>query len=197
MNEAIPTDAQAKPSNWTRRGLRLLGLLTLNLALMCLTFWTVAALYFDLRVPWLRVPLAAIYALAVLAVWIFVKPRWLARGLTAGGFVLVLGGWSTLRPSNDRDWQPDLAVLAYADIDGNKMTVHNIRNCDYRTETDFDVRHYDKTYDLQKLRTLDLYMVYWGAPYMAHTMMSFGFEAATTSVFPLKPGRPRAKATPR
>jgi hypothetical protein len=92
----------------------------------------------------------------------------------------------TLTPSNNRDWQPDLALLAYADIDGNKITVHNIRNCDYRTETDFDVHHYDKTFDLQKLRTADLYMVYWGAPYMAHTMVSFGFEGGDYLCFSIE-----------
>jgi hypothetical protein len=186
MSPATATDTQAKPPSWVRRGLRLLGLMALNLALLCATLWAVAALYFDVRVPSLRVPLAAMYALAVVAVWIFIKSRWLARGLTAGGFVVVLAGWFTLQPSNNRDWQPDLAVLAYADIDGNKVTVHNIRNCDYRTETDFDVRHYDKTFDLQKLRTVDLYMVYWGAPYMSHTMMSFGFEGGDYLCFSIE-----------
>ena len=77
-------------------------------------------------------------------------------------------------------------MLAYADINGNEVTVHNIRNCDYRTETDFDVRHYDKTFDLQKIRTVDLYMVYWGAPYMAHTMMSFGFEGGDYLCFSIE-----------
>jgi hypothetical protein len=186
MSSATPTETQAKPPSWTRRGLRLLGILALSFVLLCLTLWAAAALYFDLRVPWLRVPLAAVYGLVVLAAWIFAKPRWLARGLTAGGFVLVLAWWFTLQPSNDRDWQPDLAVLAYADIEGNMVTLHNIRNCDYRTETDFDVRHYDKTFDLQKLRTADLYMVYWGSPYMAHTMMSFGFEGGDHLCFSIE-----------
>src|SRR6185295_1115204 len=96
---------------------------------------------------------------------------WRKLGLTAGAFLVVLAWWLSLKPSNDRDWQPDVAVLPYADIEGNKITVHNIRNCDYRTETEFDVRHYDKDLDLDKLRSADLYMVYWGSPYMAHTMM--------------------------
>jgi hypothetical protein len=186
MSPATPTEAQAEPPSSIRRGLRLLGLMVLNLALLCATLWAVAALYFDVRVPALRVPLAAMYALAVVVVWIFVKGRWLARGLTAGGFLIVLAGWFTLQPSNNRDWQPDLAVLAYADINGNEVTVHNIRNCDYRTETDFDVRHYDKTFDLQKIRTVDLFMVYWGAPYMAHTMMSFGFEGGDYLCFSIE-----------
>ena len=144
--------------------------------LALLTAWAAAALYFDVRVPWLRVPLAVVYVLAVLAVWVLVKRRWLAAGFTAGGFALVLAWWFTLQPANDRDWQPDLAVLPYADIDGSRITLHNIRNCDYRTETEFDLRHYDKTFDLDKLRTADLFMVYWGSPNMAHTMVSFGFE---------------------
>src|SRR5262249_8213252 len=55
-----------------------------------------------------------------------------------------------------------------------EIFVHNIRNCDYRTETDFDVHYYDKKLDLSKLKTADLYLVFWGLP-VAHTMMSFGF----------------------
>ncbi|MCX6925229.1 MAG: DUF4105 domain-containing protein [Verrucomicrobia bacterium] len=186
MSEANSTEAQPKPRSWIRRGLRLLGLLALSAFLLCLTLWAAAALYFDVRVSWLQVPLAGTYLLAVLVGWILVKRRWLGRCLVAGGFLLVLAWWSTLQPSNDGDWQPDLAKLAYADIDGSKVTLHNIRNCDYRTETDFDVRHYDKTYDLQKLRTMDLFIVYCGAPYMAHTMMSFGFDGGDYLCFSIE-----------
>jgi len=81
-----------------------------------------------------------------------------------------------LRPSNDRDWQPDVAVLAHADINGDLVTVHNIRNLDYRTETDYTPAYYDKTFDLSKLESVDLFAVYWMGPKIAHTMLSFGFE---------------------
>ncbi len=138
------------------------------------TLWAAAALYFDVRVSWLRLPLAAIYGLGMLVVWVRVRRPWKAL-ITAAGFVLVLGWWFSLKPSNDRDWQPDVAVLPYADITGNQATIHNIRNCDYRTETDFDVQHYDKTFNLDALRTVDLYLVTWGSPDIAHTMVSFGF----------------------
>jgi len=154
--------------------------------LLLVTVWAVAALRFDVRVSWLRAPLASAYVLAVLAVWIFVKGRWLQIALTACGFVLVLGWWLTLRPSNDRDWQPDLALVAYAEINGNKVSVHNIRNCEYRSETDFDVRYYDKTFDLDRIRSTDFYMVYWGSPYMAHTMVSFGFEGGDYLCFSIE-----------
>lgn len=150
------------------------------------TLWATAALYFDVRVPRLRTPLATAYVLAALSIWVFVKGIWLRLGITAGGFALVVAWWFTLQPSNDRDWRPDVAVLAYAEIDGNKVTVRNIRNCDYRTETDFDVRHYDKTFDLDRIRTADLFMVYWGSPNIAHTMMSFGFEGGDYLCFSIE-----------
>jgi hypothetical protein len=81
-----------------------------------------------------------------------------------------------LRPSNNRDWQPDVAVLAFADIDGDRVTVHHIRNFDYRTETDYTPAYYDKTFELSKLESVDLFAVYWMGPKIAHTMLSFGFE---------------------
>ena len=138
------------------------------------TLWAVAALYFDVRISWLRVPLAAVYGLGMLAVWIWIRRP--GKMIFAGiGFAVVLTWWFSLPPSNNRDWLPDVALLPYAEINGNQVTVHNIRNCDYRTETDFTVQHYDKTFALDALRTADLYLVTWGSPHIAHTMISFGF----------------------
>jgi len=65
--------------------------------------------------------------------------------------------------------------LPYASITGDRITLHNIRNNHYRTETDYEVRHYEKTFDLNDLQTLDLFLVYWGSPAIAHTILSFGF----------------------
>jgi len=84
-------------------------------------------------------------------------------------------GWLAIPPSNDRDWQPDLKTLAWAKIAGDRITFHNIRNCEYRTEKDFCVHTYDRTFDLTKLRQVDCFLVYWGSPHIAHTMVSFNF----------------------
>src|SRR5499433_4141673 len=101
--------------------------------------------------------------------------RWSA----VSSFVLVLallgGWWSTIRPSNDRDWQPEVARLAEATIQGDLVTIRNIRNFDYRTETDFTPRWYDATFDLADLRSADLVAVYWMGDAIAHVMVSFGF----------------------
>jgi hypothetical protein len=138
------------------------------------TLWAAAALFIDVRVSWLRIPLATLYLLGSLAVWILIRRPW-KMAATAASFLVVLAWWLSLQPSNKRDWQPDVAVLPYADINGNQVTLHNIRNSDYRTETDYTVQHYDKAFDLDALRTVDLYLVTWGSPDIAHTMVSFGF----------------------
>jgi hypothetical protein len=141
-----------------------------------LTAWSAAALWFDVRVRWLSAPLAIAYVAAILAAVIAMKARKRAQLACIAGFVVVLAWWLTLEPSNDREWQRDVAVLPRADVDGNRVTIHDIRNCEYRSETDYDVRHYDRTFDLEKLRTVDLFVVYWGSPMIAHTMVSFGFD---------------------
>ena len=178
MSEVPTTDAslpRSRESGQRWRLLRRVALVLLWALLGLLTLWGVAALYYDARVSWLRLPLAAVYGVGMLAVLIWARPRRLAAGICVGGFLLVLAWWLCLKPSNQRDWQPDVAVLPYADITGNEVTIHNIRNCDYRTETDFDARHYDKTFKLEDLRTVDLFLVTWGSPHIAHTMVSFGF----------------------
>lgn len=186
MNTVTATPMQSRRRGGLRGALRVICFIAAGCILFLTTLWATAALHFDVRVAWLRTPLAVTYLLTVLAVWIGVKERWKKSGLTVTAFALVLAWWFMLQPSNNRDWQPDVKVLAYADIDGNNVTVHNIRNCDYRTETDFDVRHYDRTFDLDQLRTADLYMVYWGSPYMAHTMVSFGFEGGDYVCFSIE-----------
>ena len=71
------------------------------------------------------------------------RVRWPAFVAFAGGLVLVVVAWNSVKPSNDRDWQTEVAVLPYVTINGDLVTVHNIRNFDYRTETDFTPAHFE------------------------------------------------------
>ncbi len=104
------------------------------------------------------------------------RARWPAVGVYAVAVVLVLLVWRSATPSNSRDWQPEVAVLPHATIDGDRVTIHNIRNFDYRTETDFTAAYYDRTFDLKKLDRVDLVAVYWIGPAIAHLLLAFGFE---------------------
>ena len=112
--------------------------------------------------------------------------RW-AWGALLGLFAMVIAAWWLLiPPSNSRNWQPDVTVLPWAEVRGSLATVHNIRNCDYRTETDYTVSHYDRSFDLTKLQSVDLFLVYWGSPSIAHTMLSFGFEDGSHLCFSIE-----------
>ena len=126
----------------------------------------------------LRTVLAAAFALASVAVLVAIvlnRRRWRALSAWLVLFLGVLAWWATLRPSNDRDWLPNVARLPWASVDGNIVTVHNIRNFTYRSENDFTPAWYDKSYDLSKLEGIDVIAVYWMGPDIAHVFVSFAF----------------------
>lgn len=143
--------------------------------------WGVLALYISgpNNDAW-RVALAAgfsVAALAALLAWIFSRRRWQALAAYLVLFAALLAWWQSLAPSNERDWQPNVAKLAWAAIDGNAVTVHNIRNFSYRSETDYTPAWYDKTYDLRQLEGADIVASYWMGPDIAHVFVSFGFAS--------------------
>jgi len=122
--------------------------------------------------------LSAVFALAALAtLGALARPRWRWRAIAGYVvlFALVLWWWRAIEPSNERDWQADVAMLPYATIEGDKVSIHNIRNFDYRTETDYTPAYYDRTFDLRELEGVDLVAVYWMGPAIAHTFVSFEF----------------------
>jgi len=159
--------------------MRTLLRILIAIPVLVVTLWWALALYFAAPGPaWTHVALAAVYALGTIALLVWLRPFRLALGIWGVALVLILFWWSTILPSNERDWQPDVARLPSAEVQGDRLTVHNIRNADYRSETDFTVRYEDRTYDLSKLRGLDLFMIYWGSPMIAHTIMSWQFEGS-------------------
>jgi hypothetical protein len=82
-------------------------------------------------------------------------------------------------PSNHRRWEPKLAVLPFAELQGDQLTVRNVRHCEYLSDQDYIVRHYDKTFDLNRLNSVDFLVVpFKNAPSLAHTMLSFGFDGS-------------------
>ncbi len=137
--------------------------------------WGIGAMWFDF--PWAaaRQVAAGICGVGVLATVIFVRPRWRAKLGIAIFILLVLAGWLALRPKQQRDWKPEVAKTAFATVDGDGVTIENVRNNDYRTETDFTTRYETRRYDLRNLRGADIFVNFWGSPHMAHPVISFDF----------------------
>jgi hypothetical protein len=159
-----------------RKILKLFALALLWLVLIALTGWAALAIYYSNLPSVGRVAGSALFAIAAVVILVWVRPWRRAVALYIAGFAVVLLWWLAIPPNNDRNWQPEAAVLPFATFDGDRVTVHNIRNFDYRSETDFTPAYYDKTFDVRTLESVDLIAVYWMGPAIAHTFLSFGFE---------------------
>ncbi len=109
----------------------------------------------------------------VAAVWVRPWSRTVAAIFVP--FVMVLAWWLALAPSNERDWQPDVARLPTATIDGSMLTVHNVRDFGYRGERDFTERWETRTYDLDTLVGFDIFVSFWGPTLYGHTIASWEF----------------------
>ena len=156
---------------------RLLGRFAQGVFLLAAIAWGGAALWFDGSVmPEKAAMLALAYVLLSLGLLVWMRPLRRAYVACLILFAVLLGWWLSLEPSNGRNWLGEVARPPTADIQGDKLTIHNLRNFLYRSETDFTERWETRDYDLSRLRGLDLYMVYWGSPSIAHTILSWDFD---------------------
>lgn len=77
-------------------------------------------------------------------------------------------------PSQRGDWRPELSVLPYVEFHDDSVTVHNVRRCRWRSETDYDVKHDDWTFQWGDVKAVDFIVVpFADTPLLAHTMLSF------------------------
>lgn len=130
---------------------------------------------------------AAILVFAVVIVASLARPRrWIALAAYCGFFALFVGWWVTIPPANDRNWAPDVARTASATIDGDRLVVDNVRNFAWRSDTDFDQRWEERSYDLSRLANVDLVMSYWAGEAIAHTIVSFGFDDGSRLAFSIE-----------
>ncbi len=143
-----------------------------------LVAWATLAIYYsDLSSAGLRLGLAG--AFAAFTVWALFLSR--QRRLSVIAIVLFLGvvaWWFTIRPSHDRHWRPEVAVMPRAFIDGDRVRLTGVRNFDYRTRDDFTVRYEEREVLLSHLTALDFYVSYFMAGPVGHTFLSFVFDNA-------------------
>jgi Domain of unknown function (DUF4105) len=160
-----------------RRAARLLATALLTAIVVVGVTWSALALWFD--GPQSRVvagSLAAGVALASLLLAAFVRPFSKGLGVVLLPVVVIVLWWTSIPPSNNRDWTPDVARTARASFDGNHVTIQNVRNFKYRSESDYDQQWETRTYDLDRIRGVDLFVSFWGPTEIAHTIVGWDFD---------------------
>jgi len=175
----FPAGSSSTPGPKRRGFLRLVGLGFFNAVLLVITssftLWAAGALFFMFPFNEFRGLAAALYTLAVLVLLVVIRPFWKGVVAVFGLFLVVLAWSFTIHPSNEGRWQPEVAETAWAKIDGDRVTIRNFRNFDYRSSTDFIPNWETKIVDLTQLRGVDLFINYWGSEWMAHPVVSFQF----------------------
>jgi len=145
---------------------------------VALIAWATLAIYYS-NLPWAGMRLGLAGAFAAFAIWAL----WLSRQrrMSVVLIVLFLGvvvWWSSIRPSHDREWRPEVAMMPRAAIDGDRVRLTGVRNFDYRTRNDFTVHYEEREVWLSHLAALDFYVSYFSEGPVAHTFLSFIFDNA-------------------
>ena len=158
--------------------LRSLLLIILFLVLANFSVWGTLALWF--KAPGSVVfsgALAGAFALlglgTLVALFTAARLRWLF--VYAISFGILLTWWTSLAPPSDGNWSPDVAEQSTGVIDGDILTIENVRAFNWRAKDDFDEAWVTRSYDMSQITSVDLFMSYWAGPAMAHLIVSYGF----------------------
>ncbi|MCC8539370.1 DUF4105 domain-containing protein [Xanthomonas axonopodis pv. poinsettiicola] len=175
-----------------------IGRWALRVALVLAATWGALAIHFALtgnalvRIGWV----ASWCAMALAALWGLRRGRenWALVGIFGAAFVALAVSWAMMQPSQDRDWADDVAQRLQPEVRGNIVTLHNVRNFDWRGETNYVPRWETRQYDLDRLVSADLALSYWMGPAIAHTLVSFGFDDGSHVVFSLEIRKERGES---
>jgi len=153
---------------------------------VALTVWGCLALWY--HAPGGRVPkiwaVAALATLGVATLMVLSQRRSPSAILCfAVVFGILIVWWHRLKPSNDRVWADDVAQMTTGEVEGSRVILHNVRNFDWRTLTDYTQRWESRSYDLQRLDSVDMILSYWSYRAIAHVLISFGFDEGEHVVF--------------
>jgi hypothetical protein len=155
------------------------GALSAFVGLIALGFagWGGLALSYHPIFPSLSLASAVVWVAIMLAAFVaFVAGRRaVGAGVLAAAIVTLLAWWSTLAPLNERDWAPEVARTVHGEVAGDILTLTDVRNFEWRSESDFTPRWETRSYDLSKLTSVDLIGDYWTGEAIAHVFVSFGF----------------------
>lgn len=173
------------------------GRLAVSLVILLSAAWACAALWYQLPAPaLLKIAAAVLWGGFGLAAIVLLWRGKATRPLLsyAVGFAVLLGWWGSIQPSQNRAWADDVARQLVSRIDGNVVTMENVRNFDWRSDTDYTQRWETRRYDLDRIRSVDVALSYWSGPAIAHTLVSFGFDDGQFVTFSIEIRKERGES---
>ena len=160
--------------------------------------WAFGALWFDCPVAAPGHPVSVVYLMTILVLLMLWSRgrRWAAPGAVVLTVVVTLW-WALLKPSSDRNWQTDVSREPWAEVNGDLVTIHNVRNFDYRPEDtggERNPRWETRTIRLSQLVGLDVFLNFWGVSWMAHPILSFQFKDASPIAISIETRKEKGEA---
>jgi hypothetical protein len=138
--------------------------------------WIAGAIYYDLvgasnagaisAIAWAAIALVAII------LW---QPIWKPFVVLLVVLACFAAWWLSQRPSQNRAWDPHFASVARMTMDGDDVTIANVRHSEYLGPGQATPRYETRRYRLSELRGADVLVLTWGAAWMSHPMFIFDF----------------------
>lgn len=153
--------------------------LVLSLLIIVSALWGGLALYYQLPwpMPWRALGLVCWAGLALFSlVRIWRQQRGQGLFIYLALHALLLLWWNNLTPSNQHLWEADVAQMTSGRIEGDQVTLFNVRNFTWQSDTQYTARWETREYDLNKLQSVDMLTSHWGMDAIAHVLVSFGFD---------------------
>jgi hypothetical protein len=179
------------------RYLILAGMISGSLLFVLLAVWGGFALWFQVPGgPLVQKTMPALWAafslITLVHWWMTRRAKPLLPWLVA--ICALMAWWSTIKPSHERIWADDVSRMVTGKVDGSIVTLDQVRNFDWRSDTDYTQRWEARSYDLDKLSSVDVAMSYWMGPAIAHTLVSFGFADGRYLTFSIEIRKERGES---
>jgi Domain of unknown function (DUF4105) len=146
--------------------------------------WTGLAIHFQFAPPFAYVGFALVAIVAFGLLWLFWQRRWGGGWIAMAATLAVVAlWWSGIAPRQDRDWRPEVAYNVTSTGAGDTLTLNNVRNFDWSTETEATERWETRTVNPDDITSVDVFLSVWDSPDIAHTLISFGFKDGQHVVF--------------
>ncbi|MFT5729168.1 MAG: hypothetical protein ACI8PB_003331 [Desulforhopalus sp.] len=145
-------------------------------ALIFAWIWGVVALFLNIPGPMvIKYCVSTIFAVLLPGAFIYTRSFFQGTMLGLCVFAVLLLWWQTLTPTGDKDWAPDVAKISHGEIHGDILTMHNVRSFEYKSEQLYYQHWVTRTYNLNNLEGVDIFLSYWASEHIAHTILSWDF----------------------